>query len=213
MADFSKMKWRIDLVPLNEQVMDKFDDLRVIYEEAVSLYLGKLNVPLSADVIMRMVVYAYHIKSPYAIETNIHIRRQRALIEAGIKFTDAKPSDDIVGVIMGINPFINYLALHFCKFENNMKWMTLCNKLDLLQDSILLMKEESGGTEKKSATDIFNVKLRNENLIDGIRGQIEQLSAQVFINDADLINYAYSARILEQRKRINTPERFAKRNG
>jgi hypothetical protein len=229
--DFSKMRWKLREHPNPVNTLFSiYPDLEVLYNEVKMMYgdevsffaaFGEeedekkprsLHEGLSPQQLMAFIVYAYHIHSPLSTEMSMHKRRGNALELIG--FTDIKTAEGLerekvlVQYIVGRNSFVNRLALHFCKFENNFDWIELCRQLDLIDQVFLTQNEEMLGTEKKSANEILDIKLKIESKLDGMRTRATRLAKEIFNNDTNLINYAAAHLILEKRKPIISPERY-----
>lgn len=239
MLDFSKMKWRLR-DHKQDQIFLTYPDLQALYNEvrmmvedsggylsiegvkgAQPSYAERVHPGLSPQDLMCFIIYVYHIGSPLIHEVSMHKRRAKALGLIGTTIetsADLEKNKQLVQYIVGANSFVNRVALHLCKFENNFKWIELCRKQDMLDDVFLTLKEEQTGTEKKSANEILKIKLDIEKQAEGLQQRIQQLAQDIFMNDMQLIDYSASHVILEQRKALITPERVvaaskAKQNG
>jgi hypothetical protein len=121
---------------------------------------------------------------------------------------DLKKRHELIQFVTGTNDFVNRLALHYCKLQNNFDWMELCSLQDLLDDVDLTLKQESEGAGNKSANEMLKIKLDIREKSKKTRDEMRTISTVLFMNDSQLINYAASQMILEKRKPIITPERF-----
>lgn len=198
-------------------LLNQYSGLKLIYQEAVAMcqseQLEKIANVLNEDEIMAFVIHSYHLQSPLAKEPSIHTRRQKALAEIGYSVKtadDIKDNPELVKLIVGRNDFVNRLALHFCKFENSIDWMELCALQDIMDDVTLTLKQESEGTDKKSAQEILKLKLDIREKATKTRAEMHSLATTIFNNDMHLLDYAASHMILEKRIRILSPENFVK---
>lgn len=213
MMDFSKMKWDIKHTPINK-LLKTYPDLQIIFKEAVEIHPDTIeHSPLTPEEVMAFVVYTYHIKSPFAKETSIHKRRIEVLKELGFTIGNEKElreNTDLVQFIVGSNGFVNRLALHFCKLENSVDWIELCSLQEMLDDVYLTLKEETEGTDKKSAQEILKLKIEIRQKAQPFREQMRTISRELFSGDEEIINQVASHIILEKRKRLLVPEDIAK---
>lgn len=213
MLDFSKMKWRLrEHQP--EDLFRMYPDLEQIYYEVKMLAQPKHD-GLTPQELMALMVWVYHIKSPLVHEPSMHKRRTQALGLIGYVIEtqdDLARFNHLAQYIVGANSFANRLSVHFCKFEEVYDWLELCQLQDMLDDIALSAKEEQSGTEKKSANEILKVKVDIYRNAEPIRKRVQELSQKIFRNDVDLLNYASSHVILEQRKPLISPERIVANN-
>lgn len=225
MLDFSKMKWRLrDHQPSG--IFKVYPDLQVLYNEVRMMvqdtpssnileneeepWEARNHKGMSPQELMCFIVWSYHIGSPLVQEVSMHKRRAKALGFIGTPIEtaeDLQRNKPLVQYIVGANSFVNRVALHLCKFENNFKWIELCRKQDMMDDVFLTLKEEQMGTEKKSANEILKIKLEIESKAEALTNKINQLAQEIFMGDLQLIDYAASHVILEQRKALISPER------
>ncbi len=195
------------------EVFTTYPALETIYNEAVEIHkTAQTGVPCHAEPLtpqelMTFIVYVYHLHSPLVRENSIHKRRRQALERVGHETND-KSSEALLHLIIGANEFVNRLALIFCKYENSVAWTELCSIQDILDDVFLTLKVESEGTEKKSANEMLKIKLEVNAKAEGLRTKMRQLSTELFIGDNALLNLSASQILLEERKKIITPERF-----
>jgi hypothetical protein len=211
--NFSSMKWDIRGIPL-DTLFEKYNDLFQLYSETQSLLAdgSPLHPGLSAEQVTALAVYTYHQGSPLISEASMHKRRLEALRLLSFIIIDAKDlqrHSELGPYIVGANPFVNHLAIRFCKFEpNSFEWTELCRKQDMLDDVFLTLKEEQMGTEKKSANEILKIKLEIELKAEGLQNRIRELAKSFFKGDTNLLSLISLNQILEQRKAILTPERY-----
>lgn len=215
MADYSSMKWDVKSTPTNE-LFSTYPDIEIMYLEVNAMMQGTgiktIHTPLSPQEIMAFIIYAYHLRSPLVTAfPSIHKRRLEALRCVGytpVSVQGQQPDKNLMDIIVGANDYVNRLALHFCKFENNYAWITLCREQDILDDVLLTLKQESDGTEKKSAQEILKIKLDIRQKAQDVESKIERLSQELFRDDHNLLNFAASHILLEKRRMI-TPEDMA----
>ena len=79
----------------------------------------------------------------------------------------------------------------------------------MLDDVWLVLKEETAGTEKKSAVEILSQKQKVDKQSKETVADIMQLSNELFAGDVDLVDYVSSQVIAEKRVALITPERVA----
>lgn len=231
MLDFSKMRWNLREHPNPVNTLfSRYSDLEVLYNEVKIMHGDpnqffeglaepdgiaqkiELHQGLTPQQLMAFIIYAYHIPSPISMEMSMHKRRGMALELIG--FTDIKTREGfeknkhLAQYIVGANNFVNRLALHFCKFENNFKWLELCRQLDLIDQVFMTHNEEMMGTEKKSAAEIMKLKLEVEGKMHDLRSRAYNLAGEIFNSDKSLLDYAAAHVILEKRKPIISPERY-----
>lgn len=203
-----KMKWQLTGLPHN-QIFATYPYLRVLYNEAVDLHADDISHrPLSPEQIMAFIVYTYHIRSPFVKDASMHKRRAQVLEHLGFQL-GKDVSEEMAQLITMQNLFVNRLALHFCKNENNFKWIELIRKQEMLDDVWLVLKEETAGTEKKSAVEILSQKQKVDKQSKETVADIMQLSNELFAGDVDLVDYVSSQVIAEKRVALITPERVA----
>ncbi len=213
--DFTGLKYDLRSTPIDD-LFTKYPDLYVLYSEVLSFaWKGKAtpHKGLTAEQAIALVVYSYHHTSPLVKQfASMHQRRKEALKLLSYTIeneADLKKQPEIVTYIIGGNSFVNHLAIQLCKFEpHSHKWIELCRKQDMLDDVFLTLKEEFGGTEKKSATEILSLKLKLEQQAEGLQGRINQLAAEMFTGDAELTLMAAAHDILEKRKPIISVGRY-----
>lgn len=138
----------------------------------------------------------------------MHKRRAQVLEHLGFQL-GKDVSEEMAQLITMQNLFVNRLALHFCKNENNFKWIELIRKQEMLDDVWLVLKEETAGTEKKSAVEILSQKQKVDKQSKETVADIMQLSNELFAGDVDLVDYVSSQVIAEKRVALITPERVA----
>ena len=210
MHDFSNLKYKLREVQAPD-LFRVYPELEQIHYEAKLIHGSAEHSPLSPQELMAFVVYAYDLKSPIVQVPSIHRRRAEALELVGYPM---KTEDDLrkyrayIQFVTGTNDFVNRLALQYCKLQNTFDWMELCSLQDLLDDVDLTLKQESEGTEKKSAQEILKLKLEIRDKSTKTRNEMKALATSLFLNDVNLISYAASQIILEKRKPIITPERY-----
>lgn len=208
--DFSKSKYNCQLS--DKDFLKTYPELLTIYSEVESMQTGG-HEPLTKAQVIKFTCLSYHLHSPIARESSIHQRRKEALAFLGfpiITKQDFEDNKEIVSLITGSNTFVNRLAIHFCKFENNIDWAELCSLQDMLDDVYLTLKEETEGTDKKSAQEILKLKIEIRSKAQPLREQMRSISQQLFQNDTNLINYSAAHMVLEKRKRLLMPEDIAK---
>ena len=216
--DFTGLKYDLRATPI-DKLFEVYPDLYVLYSEVLSFaWKGKAtpHKGLTAEQAVALVVYSYHHTSPLVKQfASMHQRRKEALKLLAYTIeneADLKKQPEIVTYILGANGFINHLAIRLCKFEpNSHKWVELCRKQDMLDDVFLSLKEELGGTEKKSAAEMLSIKIKLEQQAEGLQHRINQLAAEIFTGDSELTLMAAAHDIIEKRKAILVPERQAEK--
>jgi len=207
--DFNGFKYNLRETPIDD-LFSVYPELYALYSETLAI-LGKgkqsPHKGLTAEQAVALVVYSYHHTSPLVKQfASMHERRKEALKLLSYTIETAKDLErqpEIVTYIIGANPFINHLAISLCKFEpNSHKWIELCRKQDMLDDVFLTLKEEIGGTEKKSAAEMLSIKMKLEEQAEGLQRRINQLASEMFTGDSELTLMAAAHDILEKRKPI-----------
>jgi len=210
MLDFSRLKYRLREIPV-KSLFTEYPDLEEIYNEAKMMNGSASHKPISPQELMAFIVYSYDLQSPIVREASIHKRRLEALnlIDYIVRTEeDFAEKPELVQFVTGANPFVNRLALHYCKLQNSVDWMELCRLQDILDDVDLTLKSESEGTGSKSANEMLKIKLDIMEKSQKIRDKMRFLATGLFMADANLSNYSASHMILEKRKAIITPERY-----
>ena len=191
--DYIPMKWRIDEVPANVRITEKFPDLENIFRE----YLNDLATDeLSADVVMRFIVLCYHKNSPFVRGiSNIGQRKVQAWIKSG-----ANPqSNDVKDISGNINKKVQLAILQFLKFEQDGAYLSLVYRQEAYHR--LNIEMSSGGTKFSAAT---------YKSLQQMEEDITRLSEKAFSGDTALLNNFATAQIYENRKL--SPEQWANTN-
>lgn len=196
--DFIDMKWRVDLLPLDQLCIDKYPELAQRME-GVAEFHKHLNFleNITNDQILRYIVYAYHKNSPFVRKiTDVKHRKNQALIQAGYSFANGIP-EDVQSVLDTTNEKVADMTLKFLIGENSMKFSALMMQMDAYYKYNYQL---AYGT-------VTNIKSHTAAIHD-LEESIEQLSHDVFSGDAELNNFVQGAK---QRGFILTPEQHAHR--
>lgn len=188
--EYAPMKWRIDQVPKEIRVTDRFPELETTFRE----YMNDLATnELSADTVIRYIVYCYHKNSPLVKKiSNIAQRKQEAWIQSGAdpKCTDAKDISD------HSNEKIAYAIIQFLIFERDTDYLTLTYRKEAYHR---LNMEMANGKTKFAASTYTSLR--------DLEADIERLSNKATSGDPELISSFPAFQIIEQRKL--SPEDYA----
>lgn len=208
MQETGKLKWDLRNTPY-DKVFDLYPELQKIYQEVVQMQSEPPQYePLHAGQLMQFIVFSYDLNSPIAREASIYKRRAEALKMIGIPLATAGDVEKYRAFIGGQNSFVNHLAIHFCKLQNSFDWIELCSLQDILDDVDRTLKEETEGTEKKSAQEILKLKLEIREKSQKLREEMRSIAQRLFFNDGELLNFSAAHSILEKRIAIISPERL-----
>lgn len=209
--DFDKMKWNINNVPLDRNVLDEIPELKEIFSTIIP-QIKKVK-GITSDKLIRYIIYVYHQRSPLALnEQNIIKRKVDALKLIGLvpeKLTD---------LVANKNVEANYAKMHFLKHENNFDWVEFCQYTEIYYSVMNALTDENAETGNKSAADIAKAKLGAVKEMKVIKNEIDNLSISLFRNDVDIREKGYKglsnfgASFLEEEKRMMVlPEDFVAR--
>lgn len=202
MADFSKMRWRIDKIPLTNNVLDRIPELAALFSTATAK-LSDFSL-MKGDLLIRYIVYVYHQKSPFAMDEQNIVQRKinvlRELKQDPVKLGKLISNNDAVA---------NSLKLHFLKFENSTDWLEICQYLEVYYMVMNSLTDETASQGSKSAAEISKIKLGVIKEMKGIKTEIDNISIRLFRNDVDITERDYKglgnfvASYLEEEKRRN----------
>lgn len=177
--DYSKLKFRVDLVPLEQDAAKQFPELANRFSEYAHK-IAELDIPL--DKMIRYAVLCYSETSPLVrMIDDILMRKKKALELIEYKH------DELSGTIS--NATIAHALIQFLKFENHARHMSLMMYHETMakcQADMLVTK----GTERKQTLEAME-KLQN---------MIDKLAATHYKEDEELDNFSDSFQILEKRK-------------
>lgn len=206
--DFEKMKWQIHQVPLNKSVFDAIPEIKELFSP-IQKTLDKVN-DITADKLVRYIIYVYHQRSPLAInEQNVIKRKVDAL-----NLLELEPQK-LTSLIANKNIEANFAKMHFLKHENNFDWVELCQYTEIYYSVMNALTDDAAETGSKSAADIAKVKLATVKDMKVIKSEMDSLSLRLFRNDVDIHEKNYKglgnfvASFLEEEKRaLVLPEDF-----
>ena len=188
--EFESMRWHIK--GTEEPVKTAFPDL---YERFIEFDKRSLLANLSIDSVIRYIVYAYHIKSPFVTrKMDVEVRKEKSLQLAGFVKEGTTWSKDIRDIILNQNDTVVNMILQFLKFERNMRF------------SNLMVQYERYFGMQKSAMDLSS-KTKNEDLnelLDLIEGEEDKV-----FGDPTIGNHIGALEIIEKRTYLITPEQQA----
>lgn len=186
--DFSKMKFRIDTVPLDKEVLVYFPELKDIFLE----FIDKLQaVDAPTDFLLRYIIYTYHQHSPFQKIEDFFVRKKTAMIHAGATpLPGGDLSETMNAIINNESVEVVDCAIQFMKFERNMKFMSLsvqreawCN----LHRDLLLGKNVEGRIAALTET-------------------ISTLESEMFSGENELGNFVAANKVVANR--IISPEQY-----
>lgn len=192
-----KCRWRIDNVPIDKKVLDEYPELNDIFKPIVKAYKeAGANTDISLDLLVRYIVLTYHRFSPYSINEQNIIKRKIDVCE----LIGLNPEKDVaVAIIDNKNRFVNNAAMYFLQQEGDMDWLELNQYLDAYYQIMAALTDGSNDSEKKTTPqDIAKTKLGIVKDMKEIKREIETLSAKVFREDTNLLNFVEQYRRDEQ---------------
>lgn len=204
---WAKCRWRIDAVPADKKVHEEYPELADIFKPIVKAY-EETDIDVPLDLLIRYVVLVYHRYSPYSINEQNIIKRKIEVCELiGMNVEQERTAN----IIANKNQFVNNSALWFLKQEGNMDWLELQEYLEAYYQIMAALTDGSMQESNKTAQDIAKVKLGIVKEMKSIKSEIEQLSAKVFKDDNDLLNYVERYKKAEEENFIVlSPEQFVK---
>lgn len=186
---WKKSKWDFSKLEKKQKALDIFPDLKQLFRSLEVTY-ATANQTIDFDIIVRYIVLVYHRFSPFAInEQNIIQRKMDVCTFIGLDTT----KKEIEKIIANESKFINYCALYFLQMECNVDWLELQQYLEAyyqIMDALTNGQIESeGGKNSKTPQDIAKTKLQIVKEMKSIKQEIDNLSAKVFSDDNNLLNY------------------------
>ena len=99
--------------------------------------------------------------------------------------------------------------MYFLKKEGDRDWLELNEYLEAYYQIMAALTDGSSQEGNKTAQDIAKVKLGIVREMKSIKSEIEQLSAKVFRDDSDLLNYVERYKKAEEESfAILSPEQY-----
>lgn len=206
---WAKCRWRIDNIPSDKKVHEEYPELADIFKPIVKAYKETDNGEnISLDLLIRYVVLVYHRFSPFACNEQNIIKRKIEVCELIGLNVDKK---EVEKIIANKNQFVNNSALWFLKQEGDMDWLELNEYLEAYYQIMAALTDGSMQESNKTAQDIAKVKLGIVKEMKSIKSEIEQLSAKVFRDDSDLLNFVEKYKKAEEEDfKILSPEDFVR---
>lgn len=206
--DFEKMKWNIFLTPLDENILDKFENLAAIFKSA-SVPLKECTA-VTTDQLVRYIIYCYHFHSPIAREDNLLLRKRDALLLSGVEPNESgNYAPEIMKIVSHSDEAANYCIMHFLKHENKLDWIELQAKLSVYYQVLELLMAESQLAGTKTVEDVMDKKLSVSKKLSEIKSDIDKLKSVAFNKDSEYVNLITSFEELEN-ELILYPEQFVK---
>jgi hypothetical protein len=198
--DFASMKWRIDLVPMNDKVRDTLPDVADIFLE----FSKFSTTSLSNDILIRFIVFCYHRKSPFVEKIDNIIERKVAVLNY-LKVVDneGKYPDDIQKILKSSDAKTAKMIYQFCKFEDSLTYFALVTTTE----TYIAMNERLGEeiSSAKDSKDTVDVMIK----LDKIEERIDKLADKLFKRDKDLKDFIGSVLVMDGRKKKICPEDYA----
>ena len=200
--DFSRMRYQINSLSKDVRVVDIFPELGK-YKDLKPV--GVMN----ADTLLRYVIYAYDMGSPFHKAGETQKRKLLAMEECGLKkpnttFSDL--DDELMDILRGKNQDVNAMAVQIIRLQNNVKFTLLMAQNDNYYYGIFLLmsNKNSLGDPIKDATD----KNKFSETLTSMATAIEKLSKEVFYDEPELMAEANDV-MAEEDGYIGVCERYA----
>lgn len=199
--DFSKLKIPVNLVPLGDDVVDFFRELKA--QEEFSSYSIK-----DRNKIVKYVIYAYDPKSPFVENSTSDLtkRKENAAEEAGFERnpTSGKFKQEVYDLIELFNEDANEMIFCYLRMINNRTWtLIVTNEQVFAEYTRLLMepvayssyarKKATEGEDKqvevkddKKLLEAANVKAKLRDECKMIAADLDTLYKTLFGNNEDL---------------------------
>ena len=202
-----KCRWRIDHIQKGELCYEVYPELAEIFKPFIANYNESDN-QISIDLLIRYVVLVYHRYSPYAINEQNIIKRKIDVCELiGLNIEDK----EVEKVIANRNKFVNVAVIHFLKQESSIDWFELNQYLESYYQIMSALTDDSDDIGTKTIQDIAKIKLGIVKEMKQIKSEIEQLTAKVFREDSDMLNYVERYKKAEEENFVVlSPEDFVK---
>lgn len=177
--DFSKMRWRIDVVPEDKDVCTYIPELKKMFYDFIAPIT---EAGLDPNVIIKYIIYIYHEHSPFVSNIDdIITRKKMAMKKAG-----GDIRNKLIQMVMANEvDVVCYAAIRFAKFENNIRHMALMFHTEAYYYWNMEMIRGSNKVDVKKLKDL--------------RQEIDMLTMQLFKGDDDIINFVGSAKVLEEK--------------
>ncbi len=192
--DFSKLKFRIDLIPQEELIFTRYPEIADILVE----YLEKLEeTPIGADKAARYIIYTYSKTSPLVDKMleEVNHRKLKAFQLAGVVLNEDEVVDQFVqDVLKNENKTVNYAIIQYLKFTEGRRHFAMVQQIEAYYNFHLDLNTADKGTDKKSTIAAIN----------DLEASISKLSEAHFSMDEELSNFVASFNITENRR--ITPE-------
>lgn len=189
-TEYDKMRWPIHKCA--GKLLSEFIELKRMFTADV---LEKYELT-DIDILIRYIVYVYHMKSPLALnEPDIKRRKLMALEILGFK---DDLSEELQKLVTNTDAVANYAKIQFIKFENSLDWLELVQYQEAYYQIVSSLTDSDAGN--KSAADLAKTKLAVVKEMKGIKSDIDTLSQKIFKGDTDLKNFVAS--YLEEEKMV-----------
>lgn len=204
---WAKCRWQFDLIPKGQACHEFYVELADIFKPIIKAY-ESADQSISLDLLIRYVVLVYHRHSPFATQEQNIIKRK--IDVCGYIGLDVCKKE-VEKIIANQNKFVNNTALFFLKQDDSMDWLELSQYLEAYYQVMGALTDDSSQDTSKTTQDIAKVKLAIVKEMKGIKSEIEQLSAKVFRDDNDLLNYVERYKKAEEENfTVISPEDFVR---
>lgn len=199
--DFSSLKYRIDLIPEDEKCITRFPELM----ELAHVFDNSSDLPpdVTADKVLRYLVYMYDPKTPLSIQIpDLKKRKSMALKLINIDTNDAGEVSQgynelcCLNATWAIQRFVHFCMLH--DTGNLLIAQTNFEVMHQLTEKLLLDVKQQKATDLKI--------LRNE--IDEARQAFEQALDRMLVNETNMKNIDYVKFTIRQNTLGIRPEEY-----
>lgn len=197
--DYLHLKWRVDTPSDEESCIEKFPELRNIFQE----YLSMTTDSLSNDQLIRFIVLCYDRRSPYVEKIdNIMERKVAVLNFLRIPTVGGTFPDDIQSIIKSADSKTAKMVYQFCKFQDSLTYFALVTTVE----AYIGMNERLGEeiSTAKDSKDTAEVMIK----LSKIEERIDTLSDKLFKKDNAMKDFIGSVLVVEGRKKRLIPEDF-----
>lgn len=194
--DWLGMKWRVDTSPAKNypDLMDRFIE-----------FGGFKTDTLSADQLIKYIVFCYHRRSPFVEKIENLIERKAEVMNYLKVGTDKDGyfAKDVQDIIRSSDDKVGKMIIQFCKFENSLVYTALIQT----QEAYFKLFEQMNAviSDTKESKDVADVLIKLEKIED----RMKKLANELFLQDKEQANFVASTQVVAARIKVAV-EHFCK---
>jgi hypothetical protein len=186
--EFSKLKYAVHSIPLNESCCDRLPDLRNVFLE----YPVFGTATLTNDLAIRFIVFCYDRKSPFVEKLDNIMERKREIFSYLKVPTEP---EDIQNIIKSADRELAKVIYHFCKLQDSLTYFALVTTTEAyINMSVRMGDDISSAADSKQTLETL-AKLSK------VEERIEDLSRKLFQQDVAMKEFIGGVLVAEGRKR------------